>query len=51
MTREEQIAKYNGLVPAYNQLVKDMKIKIDEYNTQVKAFNDCANLSISKTAE
>lgn len=40
-TYNEQIEKYNNLVNIYTNLVKETKLKIDNYNNQIRAFNLC----------
>lgn len=40
-TYYEQIDKYNNLVNIYNNLIKDLKQKINNYNNQIRAFNLC----------
>lgn len=40
-TLHEQIDKYNSLINIYNNLVKNTKGKIAEYNKQISAFNLC----------
>ncbi len=40
-TYYEQIDKYNKLIDSYNKLVSDTKVKINNYNEQVVAFNKC----------
>lgn len=41
LTTNEQISKYNGMVIIYNDLVADLKNKIETYNQQIKDFNAC----------
>jgi uncharacterized protein YkwD len=41
LTTNEQISKYNGMVIIYNDLVFDLKNKIETYNKQIKDFNAC----------
>lgn len=41
LTTNEQINKYNGMIVVYNQLISELKNKIDTYNKQIKEFNDC----------
>lgn len=40
-TYYEQVNKYNNLVDIYNNLIIDIKQKIDNYNNQIRAFNLC----------
>jgi len=41
MTTNGQIESYNSLVKDYNNLIVDIKEKINNYNTQVRDFNNC----------
>lgn len=41
-TFNEQIDKYNNLINIFNNLIKDTKQKIINYNNEIKAFNFCA---------
>lgn len=41
LTTNEQINKYNGMIVVYNQLILELKNKIEIYNKQIKEFNDC----------
>ncbi len=47
-TTNEQINEYNVLVEQYNKLILNLKQKIGEYNSGVRAFNDCLS---SKSTE
>jgi len=38
----QHVQEYNQLVRRYNQLLVILEQKVDEYNGQVEAFNDCA---------
>jgi uncharacterized protein YkwD len=38
----QHVQEYNRLVRRYNQLLVILEQKVDEYNGQVEAFNDCA---------
>jgi uncharacterized protein YkwD len=40
-TKSEQINIYNSLVNYYNNLIKDTRENIDNYNNQVRLFNNC----------
>lgn len=40
-THNEQISIYNNLVTYYNDLIKETKQKIDNYNEQIRVFNLC----------
>jgi len=40
-TYSEQITKYNLLINPYNELLKDTKRKIEDYNNQIRVFNLC----------
>jgi len=40
-TYYEQVIKYNDLVEIYNNLIKDIKQKIENYNNQIRALNLC----------
>ncbi len=40
---QEDVKNYNNLVSTYNSLLNQIKIKITEYNSEVAAFNTCAN--------
>ncbi len=40
-TYSEQVAIYNNLVNTYNKLISDTKLKINNYNDQIKTFNLC----------
>ncbi|MEA3398979.1 MAG: CAP domain-containing protein [Patescibacteria group bacterium] len=40
-TANEQIKEYNLIVSTYNDLVYQLKIKINKYNFRVKEFNSC----------
>jgi len=39
----EKVEEYNKLVDQYNSLVTEIQDLIFEYNSQVQAFNECAN--------
>jgi len=39
----QKIKEYNFLVSQYNSLLKETKILIEDYNNQVKLFNECAS--------
>jgi len=41
MTTNGQIDNYNSLVKDYNNMISDIKEKINTYNQQVKDFNNC----------
>jgi hypothetical protein len=38
---QEKINQYNGLVAEYNLLIEQAKLIINEYNRQVRLFNEC----------
>lgn len=40
-TKDEQIKIYNDIVANYNNLVVELKTKINKYNQQVSDFNNC----------
>ena len=40
---DQAVSEYNNLVSQYNSLVSQTKGLIDEYNYQVKIFNNCIN--------
>lgn len=46
-TPNEQITDYNSLVLKYNQMLLDLKQKISQYNTGVRAFNTCLSTNTS----
>ena len=37
----DRVDEYNALAGEYNALLQSLKIKISEYNSQVKKFNAC----------
>lgn len=37
----DRVDEYNALAGEYNALLQSLKIKISEYNSQVKKFNEC----------
>jgi uncharacterized protein YkwD len=39
--KSEAIKKYNDLVNTFNSMISNVKVSIDKYNTQVRAFNEC----------
>ncbi len=41
---EALVNKYNSLVEQYNALLVEAEIMADEYNSQVRVFNDCVKL-------
>lgn len=40
-TKNEQVKEYNSIVITYNEMIPDIKNKIDTYNKQVEEFNLC----------
>ncbi len=40
---EQKINEYNNLVSEYNELLAQTKLLIEQYNTEVKLFNDCVS--------
>ena len=36
-----KVDEYNSLIPSYNQLVEATRVLVDNYNTQVRLFNEC----------
>ncbi len=44
-THNEQVTIYNTLVATYNALIKETKNKITAYNSAVREFNKCLELS------
>ena len=39
----QKVDQYNALVDQYNSLAQETKAAIDQFNSQVRAFNDCAS--------
>ena len=37
----KKVDEYNSLIPPYNQLVEATRALVDNYNTQVRLFNEC----------
>ncbi|MBI5817033.1 MAG: CAP domain-containing protein [Candidatus Yonathbacteria bacterium] len=37
----QKVDEYNSLIPSYNQLVEATRALVDNYNTQVRIFNEC----------
>lgn len=37
----KKVDEYNSLIPSYNQLVEVTRALVDNYNTQVRLFNEC----------
>lgn len=37
----KKVDEYNALIPSYNQLVEATRTLVDNYNAQVRAFNEC----------
>lgn len=40
---QQKIEVYNNLVLQYNSLIDELKILVNNYNNQVKAFNECVS--------
>ncbi len=39
----QKVEEYNALVSEYNNLVEETKGLVDKYNSQIRAFNECAS--------
>jgi uncharacterized protein YkwD len=48
LTNSEQINEYNNAVATYNNLLKEEKVILAEYNSQIHIFNDCVATMTSK---
>jgi len=48
LQKKSYIEEYNNLVNQYNNLVEETRILTDQYNAQVKIFNDCIDKTINK---